>query len=128
MGSKLSAPSSGVLKYTYDFSLAPQSVVGVVDLGELPENFIVESVYIQELVAVTATTTIKAGPTADDDGFCLAADITAAPVKGVGALQAADAADIDYVVPAAQSLLLTTAVAPAITGKVVVMVKGFQAF
>lgn len=127
MGSKLAAPSVACLKYIYDFDLNPQAGVGAVDVGDLPQNFVVESVYVQQLKDVTATTTIAVGPTADPDGFLAAVDL-AATQKGAGALQAADADDIDYVVPADQKLLLTTAVAAAVTGQVAVIVKGIQLF
>lgn len=123
---KMTTPSLAVLHYIYDFSLNPQDAVGEVDLGELPENFIVDSVYTQVLTEVTATTTIAVGPTADPDGFVAATDL-AGIQRGAGALLAADADSIDHVLPAAQNLLLTTAVAAAVAGKVAVFVKGFQA-
>lgn len=124
---KLAVPQIACLLFLKDFSLEPQAAVGVVDLGELPQGFVVESVYVQELAALTATTTIKVGPTADDDGFMIAAD-PAAIQKGAGALLGADNADVDYVVAADQKLLITTAVAAAVAGKIAVFVKGFQTF
>lgn len=127
MGIKLAIPTVCALHFIKDFSQEPQSAVGVCDLGDLPEGFVVESVYVQELVALTATTTIKVGPTADDDGFLAAVD-PAAIQKGAGALLGADNADIDHVLAASQKLLLTTAVAAAVEGKIAIIVKGFQAF
>lgn len=127
MGSKLTTPALLVLHFIKDFTLEPQAAVGAVDLGDLPENFIVDSVYMQELADVTAGTTIAVGPTASPAGF-VAAVAPAGIQKGAGALLGADAADTDYVVPAAQKLLITTAVNPAVVGKVAVFVKGFQAF
>lgn len=129
MGSKLFTPALLVLKYVYDFSLNPQSVVGVVDLGDLPEGFVVQSVSTQEVDTVTATTTIKTGPTADDDGFNVAADLSGV-VRGEGALvyNSVDKRPLEYVVAASQKMLLTTAVAPAVAGKVAIFVQGYQAF
>jgi hypothetical protein len=124
---KLSIPTLCVLHFIKDFTLEPQAAVGVVDLGALPENFVVDSVYVQELSALTAGTTIKVGPTADDDGYLAAVD-PAAIQKGVGALLGADAADVDAVLAANQKLLLTTAVNPAVAGKIAILIKGFQAF
>lgn len=131
MGSKLMTPELLVLKFTHDFSLAQQAAVGVVDLGDIPENFVVQSVSVQEITAVTASTTIKVGPTASDAGFCVAADLPALAVtRGEGALvyNGTDKRPIEYIVAASQKLLVTTAVAAAVTGKIAIFVQGYQAF
>jgi hypothetical protein len=127
MGSKLFKPELTVLHYEYSFLENPQAAVGVVDLGHLPEDFVVQSVSVRQDSALTATTTVKVGPTVDDDGYLVAVD-PAAIQRGAGALLY-DAADKHYneaVVGVDQKLLVTTAVAACVTGKLSVYVQGYQ--
>jgi hypothetical protein len=132
MGLKLSKPELIALHFIKDFSLEPQTAVGAVSLGDLPDGFVIQSIRVQELVALTATTTIALGEDGggDADGYLVAVD-PAASQRGAGALLY-DATDKHYnesvVDPAKDGLLLTTAVAAAVAGKICVIVQGFQSF
>jgi hypothetical protein len=127
MGSKLYKAEAQVLHYSVDFVANPQSAVGAVNLGELPEGFVVQSVTVKEESALTASATVKVGPTSDDDGFVVAIDI-ASQKRGEGVLvyEATDKRPLEHVVAASQDLILTTAVAAAVAGKLSVFVQGYQ--
>jgi hypothetical protein len=132
MGAKLFNPELTVLKYEYDFSVNPQSGVGAVNLGNLPDEFVVQSVRCKVVGTLTATTTIALGEDGggDADGYLQAVD-PAATQRGNGALvydaTAGDDHFIEHVVDATKDgIVLTTAVAAAIAGKVIVYFQGYQ--
>ena len=130
MGLKLSIPALTVIHFIYDFSLNPQAGVGAVNIGDLPDGFIVQSMRLQELVGLTATTTVALGEDGggDADGYLAAVD-PAATQKCTGALLGVAGGDLEHVVdPNKDGIVLTTAFAPAIVGKVAIFVQGYQTF
>ena len=130
MGQKLSIPSLVVLHFIHDFSVNPQGAVGAVKIGDLPDGFVIQSLRLQELSPLTATTTVAIGEDGggDADGYLAAVD-PAATQRGAGALLAAAGVPTEHVVdPDKDGLQITTAVAAAVTGKVAVLVQGYQQF
>lgn len=134
MGQKLSIPSLIVLHFIHDFSLEAVNSAATKKLGDLPDNFVIQSIRVQELAAVTATATIALGEDGggDADGYLAATDIPAlGSSRGAGALlyDAVDKEPLESVVdPAKDGLLMTVGTANAVAGKIAVFVQGYQQF
>jgi hypothetical protein len=128
-------PKKEVLRLEIDFSKPVNQVVGAIELGQLPDNFVIQKVFAQKLATLTSTgaATILVGNVADADGM-VAADVRAQTtgnvVVGKGALvyNSVDKEFIDVPVLAADAILKATVAVAAITaGKIAVYVEGFYA-
>lgn len=134
MGQKLSIPKLTVLHFIHDFSLENIANGSTKLLGDLPDGFVIQSIRLQELVALTASSTIALGEDGggDADGYLIAVD-PAATQRGKGALvwdaTSGNEFSIEHVVAASKDgLLMTVAGANAVVGKVAVLVQGYQSF
>jgi hypothetical protein len=138
MGAKAFSPDLQCIKLTYDFAVHG-GAVGTINLGNLPDNFIVTKCVANAKTALTGGGTFVVGEDGggDADGYWtdLDAIAVAVPVAGTGALvfdpPATDAADIGNekmhkVDSAKDGVLITIGTTAYTAGKVEFMFMGVQ--
>jgi hypothetical protein len=123
------------LRLELDFSKSDNQVLGAIEMGDLPDNFVIQSVSAQRIGTLTSSgsATILIGNAADADGY-VAADVRAQTdknvVRGKGALvwDSTDKHPVEYPVLEANKAVKATVATAAITaGKIAVYLTGFYA-
>lgn len=136
--------SAQILSKTVDFSKYTGTAAGVAtktaDVITIPAGFVVENVFVKVLVAGTASSTITVGDSSDADNYVasVACDGTAGTVTAAagsylyGSFATTPAVSGVYnagkLYSTADAIRLTLGATPPTTGKVQVVVKGYQAF
>ncbi len=134
MSKGLFVGQKAVLQIIVDFELNPFAAAGNWTPDSLPPGFVAQSMSVQTITPTTASTTLKVGNAADDDGYMadvIASDGAAKNIQRCnGALlyEGTDKYFKEYPVALANIGFKLTAGAAISDGKYAFFIEGYQAF